>query len=930
MTAAEKAFCENWCKAHVNTWQVLNRSQWKYTFHPKALVRYVEEVRQTEAEICLILEYLASDDCIATLSLYDQGVGGSWKPIRAWLETGNKSVQGVRSVRLYHGLQWTVANEDSWYVIEDGCSQKVSVKYYWNASEVIDVRGMSSSGVSYRICGLQRDPETGLFNYMLEKVERKQQDLPEYLSGTTVYEDTKEEAHLGVREGVSAGKQASVNNGTIVRRKESKNADCTHNVENTTVTEKKVEKASETVHVALTGETVTTVNKNMPSKASTANLDIGESVENTETEGGLWNQVIRKVTRRLLHLSDACRKTVFAHTHSTSDVQGTNPGFTHVTDASGGVVRSKSVSRTSDGGYKVDEDVTTEQPVTGASVGWHKTLRGTTKTQTDRAQQNPVTSGGMRVGETRRSEKTEGGLWNNTNEVFDGTPAGELGEACERSSLEHTHSTTTNVADKPTVEASAGVNVRRSVSAQRTEVDTWDKTERVTTFEPKRVTTTDGTAVAQTTTVVGVNQPSVPSGGAGGVNESRRVSASMNDHGSYSTHEETTVFQERNASATTGSALATKVVRVEKNNPNSTVSDTPSQNKTVEASITPNEHGSYDKHVTVTTHHPASASANTGTALASKKITVEKNATSATISESPSQNKSVEASISPNDHGSYDKHITVTTHKTASASANTGSTVASRTIKVERNSTSSTIGDTPAQNRTVEASITPNDHGSYDKHVTVTNFSSASGTATSDTATATAVTKVTINDTNGAPQGFHASVHPNEHGSFTTNVTTVTPKAVDSGWITWESVTRTHSSRYTYECGIRVFENLSNLPNPKNGTDCSISVRINEHGLYCGQMHYRKLKSWSIDTEGTTSSSGKKYWLKDGDLFTKADGKNYQNWKKMYALYVDGPLTATNMSSYSENAEKVGRIGRFFCFFTVIARQTLEEGQVPS
>ena len=92
MTEADKAFCISWIKAHARKWQVLNRSQWKYQFHEKTLVRFVEEVQLREDEIPLLLEYLASDECIPTLCLYDQTISSEWKPTRAWLELSNKSV----------------------------------------------------------------------------------------------------------------------------------------------------------------------------------------------------------------------------------------------------------------------------------------------------------------------------------------------------------------------------------------------------------------------------------------------------------------------------------------------------------------------------------------------------------------------------------------------------------------------------------------------------------------------------------------------------------------------------------------------------------------------------------------------------------------------------------------------------------------------
>lgn len=491
MTEADKAFCISWIKAHARKWQVLNRSQWKYQFHEKTLVRFVEEVQLREDEIPLLLEYLASDECIPTLCLYDQTISSEWKPTRAWLELSNKSVGNVHSVRLYHGLMTELsAIGDGPYLVENGCVSKVSLSYYWDQSSVQTVPA-SSSGISYRITGLTRNRDTGLYTYAIEKRERVQQDVAEYFTAKTAFADMSEEYHLGVRQDdvATTGQAASVNNGKIVRRKISKNADCTSDVHNTIEQEIAVPGASEAYHKSLTGMTKTVVNRNMPTKASEAGLDIGESVENTETDGKRWNQRITTIVRTFIgRIADSCSKTIFHHRQGQTDIQGTNPGFTHVVEASGGVIHSKTVSRTSDGSYRIEDNTTTELPVSSASVRVHKTLRGVVKSTTNRNQSSPLATEGLGIGESVENSKTEGGLYNTTKTEATHESVGRISVSEEEDRHSKQRAEQSNVATDP---GEPGVTFTTGKVKQKavriTENGTWDVNESLVAAKPSKV-----------------------------------------------------------------------------------------------------------------------------------------------------------------------------------------------------------------------------------------------------------------------------------------------------------------------------------------------------------------------------------------------------------------------------------------------------------
>lgn len=375
LTPAQILLCEKWLKSPSRTWHVLSRGQWKYSFHEKTLVRYVQEATMDERLVPLLLEYLSSPDCISTLQLYSQNVDGAWTPIKAWYEVANASVGKVPHVRLYHALSTEVDGEDGPYIVEKGCAYKVSWTYYWKESEVRSVPS-SSSGVSYHITNLSRDPDTGLFNYAIEKRERVQQDIDKYLTETTLYRDTSEEIHLGVKGSESSGGQkASVTPGKTVRRKVTKNQDCTHDVHNTIEEDHEVENAAVTVAESIFSRRETVENRNMPSAAADGSLKPGESVSNEKTASKLFNQ----------------RKTK-----------------------------------------------ETEKPVKGAAVEYRKGLRGTVKSVTDRNQKAALDFADMETGETRTSRKTDGGNSDNTvSKLVEVTP-GELAASEIRTAFQTT------------------------------------------------------------------------------------------------------------------------------------------------------------------------------------------------------------------------------------------------------------------------------------------------------------------------------------------------------------------------------------------------------------------------------------------------------------------------------------------------------------
>ena len=471
LTAEEKQLCADWLTEPARKWQVLNRSQWKYQFREKTLVRFVEEATMDESLVPLLLEYLTSDDCKSIIQLYGQAVSSEWAPTRAWYEISNKAVGNLKAVRLYHALSIEPENgEDGPYLIEDGCVYRVSWTYYWKRKSVPPAPA-STSGVSYRVVNVQADPDTGLFNYAIEKRERVQQDIEEYLMRSTAFEDVSEEVHMGVRGDPSlGGKPASVANGKTVTRKVTKNADCTHDVHNTTTQDKAAPGAVVTTEVGVRGTTVTTENRNMPAPASTEGLAPGESVRNQQTDSKLWNQTIRRFVRNVLvWLRGTCRKTIFDHSHSETTNVKDDPGFSHVEEAGNGVIHELTVQKTAEG-YDVTESTTEEKSVPEASESIHVELDGTVRTVVHRNQPNKAPAP-TTVGSSVTNERTHGGRWNQTIRNFVKVTLLKVGAACSKTIFSHRHSSTTLQGSDPgfTHVEEAGGGVIRSKTVTQTE-----------------------------------------------------------------------------------------------------------------------------------------------------------------------------------------------------------------------------------------------------------------------------------------------------------------------------------------------------------------------------------------------------------------------------------------------------------------------------
>ena len=565
MTEENKAKCVEWTKAHAKHWQTYKRAQWKYKWHGKTLVRFLDNVSMRELQDGLLLEYLCSPDCMETLSLYSQDVSKEWTPISAWYEimATRGPVNGILQVRLYHALRTDVENGgDGPYVVENGCMWNVSWQFFWHQTSV-PALPKSSSGVNYRIANLNRDDEDGTYSYVLERRERVQQDIPEYVREVDAFKTQSREEHKGVKgETTKGGKPASIKQGVIVTRDVSKNEDCTHDTSNTTVVSNEVNGAVTETTVGLHGGSTVTVNRNMRNKANEEGLQPGESVRNELNEDLTWNQTIRSWKRDFLQwLRGVCRKTIYRHTHAVTTATGTDPGFDHVSipTEDPGKVHEIDVQRT-ETGFDVTDTVNEDLPVTDATVEKRVFLDGVTKTTVNRNQAAPAKDFDVGIGGSVRNEKTESGLYDQTIVEGSAEDVGKTGEHCEQTHLVHTHGQTDVLGSDnapESVEATAEAGQTASIRMERTERGGYRLVRETHTGREARVELHGGTAGRPVSTTVMRNVDKVQ-GATPGVNEEIDVSAQPNEFGLQDGTVRKTVYNPETVTAEGGTQLYTE------------------------------------------------------------------------------------------------------------------------------------------------------------------------------------------------------------------------------------------------------------------------------------------------------------------------------------------------------------------------------------
>ena len=783
METTDKIKYWNWCADKY--WQYQRRQEWAYAWHGDTLVRFHELAMPDPDFTEGLLAWLKKPESVHGFVDGEMEYGGctvynrpaalseEWKPVSAWYEQQEGQIDErtkLKVIRVYQALQRNPGNagEDGPYVMENGCMQKLSFTYHWKVAELPKVPE-SESGVTYRLGGVSKDDETGLWSCYLEKRERVVQEVPEYTSENTGFATRTERQFIGVKQAdvAGTGKDAGAGGGVTVRRRVKKNEDCTSDVTIETVVDKPVKEASVTVERTLRATTTVTEERNMSTPLSKTNLKPGTRVRNEKTEAGLYNTQKTEVvaTPPDGSIKEVCRKTLFEHLHSETEILASRPKSVEVANVSlgDGKTLEMSVRQLEDATFEKETTVRSEKKVEAAVVETRKTLRGIRKIIVNRSMDAPADEGRMKIGDSVRSEKTQGGKYDQTIETTEDTPVGVIDRSEQESELKRVTKITENVVAMPNAPVVAEKGRVKTREIRTTENDTYDVTEIVESAKPAE----------------------------------KKIVA--------------------------GSELVTETRTEHANKENINIPDA-SVNVEISAQVRKNEYGLEDGTVVERRHKPKNATVTADSEARTVEITIEKNAEELQ-NESAGVNEEVEIDISINDHGSYNVRKRKVTHKEISASGSYESVLASVQTVEKENSTEEEQSEGSSKGTIVEVQNSPNGHG-----------------------------------------------------SFRTRKTTRTAKAVSES-VTW----KTNDDNYEYNHTLIVYRNQQSVPTPpSNAFRCSVSISINEYGLYDVVINSetRTAKRNGSETEGQIKTGTVYRWMsyqkKDGTLCKRKVTANFK------------------------------------------------------
>lgn len=159
-------------------WQPAEGHNYFFKLATKKLIRFVEATSMEPEQIRLLIAYLkgekVKDKILLCGKTYDLGEG--WEAYDAWFQTDESKWNGTESkrIRIYQVLikpSEEGADGDGAYVIENGVTYKLSRTFYWDVKEEPEEIEKAAEGKIYKIEGLTRDRETGLYSYSVSLKE---------------------------------------------------------------------------------------------------------------------------------------------------------------------------------------------------------------------------------------------------------------------------------------------------------------------------------------------------------------------------------------------------------------------------------------------------------------------------------------------------------------------------------------------------------------------------------------------------------------------------------------------------------------------------------------------------------------------------------------------------------------------------------------
>ena len=284
-------------------------------------------------------------------------IQGKWKPRVTWfrkdMQQQTYDLRADATVTIIQDLVPDYEDGEGELVDSGGnCSRKEEIEYVWDAAEVSVPPLPYPQGVTYNVQGINRDDESGLFNYMLVKSIAQEQHFGPYIASSSKKSYATREIYKNAynlpadlpQEGdiVEGGKVTQVNIDV--------NADCTYDI---------------------------TIVKSYTTKASAVK---------------------------------ACSQTIFEHVDSNT-TSGNDKALDDAPTASNGVITSHTSSLEDDGTYtnevRRSEELGVEEAVKQTTAG--KFISTTTTADRNQKKEGSLNNGALG---TVKNSKTEGGLYN--------------------------------------------------------------------------------------------------------------------------------------------------------------------------------------------------------------------------------------------------------------------------------------------------------------------------------------------------------------------------------------------------------------------------------------------------------------------------------------------------------------------------------------
>ena len=642
------------------------------------------------------------------------------------------------------------------------------------------------------------------------------------------------------------------------------------------------------------GATKTTVNRNVSSPLNGINMKIGEVRRSDKTEGGLYNTTRTEVANEPVGLINVdCTKTIFEHQHTTTENVKDEPSKKEVSEASGGVVHRLTARATEEGSWDVTDQVRTETPVSESSVEHRKTLRGSTTTTVNRNVSFPLNGTNMKIGEVRRSDKTEGGLYNTTRTEVANEDVGNIAEVCSATSVMHSHSITDNVKDKPSdvEQGDPGVNTEKVKTIRVTESGSWDVETRTVTHKPFNdtiiATVNNPSQIVQTH--VFQNSPEIPPINVGpGQNVSANVS--RNNVGSYDGSYRVVEGKPFGKQEIARADNASQTVKIEAfQNLDNVPPMVAGPRQSISANASRNELGLFDGTCRVVEGKPFGKQEIARVDNASQIVKIE---AFQNLDEVPKMEagprQSISANASRNELGLFDGTCRVVEGKPLNplsiATVNNDDHTEQTYVFLNLESVPSNMQNLGAeQGKEVSASVSRNEFGLFDgKYVVSTGHESTRTVTTNNSLEihTIAVTKNYGGKSYSAAKNERASLQHMSNGNSILHSDKVTPQPVDSGWITWESEEETTRQKIKTHHQCRIFRNMASPPIEGSNGSVSVQVSINEYGLYDGVIRVSKLIGWEDkggnETGGSSPFEFEEEMISNGLSYTrKVSGTMY-------------------------------------------------------